>query len=377
MRIAVTTRLLLPGKLEGIGWFTHEVLRRITRDHAGDEFILLFDRKPDPRFHYGPNVRAISVPPPTRHPMLYRIWAERMLPPVLRRLNADLLLAPDGILSLRARLPQIAVIHDLNFEAHPDDLPRAYRNYYRSRFPRFARKAERIITVSAFSKADIVERYGVPAERIDVVHNGVSDVFRPSMEEEQVEARRRLAGGRPYFVCVGSLHPRKNIARLLTAFDRVAQDHPEVHLVIIGEAFWWDARMKAAWSDLRHKDRVSFTGRLDQAELRDALAAALALVYVSYYEGFGIPVAEAMRCGVPVIAADATSLPEVAGEAALYCDPYNVDDIARAMNDLIASPELRQRLMKAGPERAIRYDWDRTAEGVWQSLMKVGTGKSS
>ncbi|MCB9171229.1 MAG: glycosyltransferase family 4 protein [Flavobacteriales bacterium] len=371
MRIAVTTRLLLPGRLEGIGWFTHETLQRMVRAHPEHRFLFLFDRRPEPRFIYASNVKAVAVPPPTRHPLLYRIWAEMQLPRALRRHKADVLLSPDGILSLRARLPQVAVIHDLNFEHHPEDLPRAYRNYYRTHFPRFAKKAERIITVSEFSKQDIIARYQVPADRIDVVHNGVGVVFRPSTPEERAKARRDHGQGADYLVCVGSLHPRKNIARLLTAFDHFASDRPGIRLVIVGDAFWWDDRMKAAWSAMRHKDRVSFTGRLDQVELRDVIAGALALVYVSYFEGFGIPVVEAMRCGVPVIAANTTSLPEVAGEAALYCDPFNTEDITRAMTELASSDTLRTRLGHAGTERAVRYDWDRTAEGVWSSLQKV------
>ena len=371
MRIAVNTRLLLPGKLEGIGWFTWEVLQRIVRDHPEHEFILLFDRPYAERFVPKGRVKAVVVPPPARHPLLYRIWFEWMLPRALRRHRADVLLSPDGFLSLRTRVPQLPVIHDLNFEHYPEDLPKAYSRYYRSFFPRFARKAAHIVTVSEFSKQDIVSRYGIAAERIDVVHNGIGPVFVELDAAERAAVRHRVTGGSPYFVCVGSLHPRKNIARLLQAFDRFAERTPDARLVIVGEAFWWDARMKAAWDGMRHTDRVTFTGRLEQKELHGTLGAALALVFVAYFEGFGIPVAEAMRCGVPVIAANATSLPEVAGDAALYRDPFDVDDIARAMERMWADGALREKLSKDGLERAKRYTWDRTAQGVWNSLERL------
>ncbi|MBP8823397.1 MAG: glycosyltransferase family 4 protein [Flavobacteriales bacterium] len=371
MRIAVNTRLLLPGKLEGIGWFAHETLRRITAAHPGHQFIYFFDRPYDARFIHAANVTPVVLAPPTRHPILYRIWFDGMLPWALRRHRADLFLSPDGYLSLRTRVPQLPVMHDLNFEHFPEDLPRAYSRYYRSFFPRFARKAARILTVSAFSKQDIMATYGIAEEKIDVVHNGIGDSFRPLEAAAQATVRQSLTAGRPYFVSIGSLHPRKNIARLLDAFDGFAQQEPEACLVIVGEAFWWDDRMKAAMARLKHRGRVIFTGRLEQHELHGVLAAARALVFVSYFEGFGIPVAEAMKCGVPVIAANATSLPEVAGDAAIYCDPFNVDSITHAMHRLWNDQDLREQLAAQGLERAAGFTWDRTAQGVWSSVEQV------
>ncbi len=371
MRIAVNTRLLLPGKLEGIGWFAHETLRRITAKHPEHRFIYFFDRPYDAQFVHGPNVTPVVLPPPTRHPLLYRIWFNWMLPRALRKHRADVFLSPDGYLSLRTAVPQLAVMHDLNFEHFPQDLPPAYSRYYRSFFPRFAEKAARIVTVSEFSKQDIVKTYGVAPEKVDVVHNGIGPIFAPLAEGEKGIARKRLTGGKPYFVCVGSLHPRKNIARLLEAFDRMAGKEPEARLVIVGEAFWWDARMKAAWAAMRHTDKVTFTGRLQQHELHQTLADALALVFVSYFEGFGIPVAEAMKCGVPVVAAHATSLPEVAGDAAIFCDPFNVESMAEAMARVWNDTALRERLATAGLARSARFSWDSTAEGLWRSLERV------
>jgi glycosyltransferase involved in cell wall biosynthesis len=371
MRIAINTRLLLPGKLEGIGWFAHETLKRITRAHPEHTFLFLFDRPYDQRFVYGGNVVPLVVPPPTRPPLLYRLWFGVQVPRMLRKHKADAFVSPDGFLSLGTAVPQLAVIHDLNFEHHPQDLPPAYSRYYRHFFPRFAQKAARIVTVSAFSKEDIVKRYAVPAERIDVVHNGVSEVYTPVPEAEREAVRARLTNGAPYLICVGSMHARKNVARLLLAFDRLAEERPDLRLVFVGERMFRDRRMDEAWAQVKHKDRVVFTGRLDQQDLRNALGAALGLVYPSYFEGFGIPVAEAMKCGVPVVAAHATSLPEVAGEAAVYCDPFDVADITRAMRALVDDAALRERLIAAGLERAKRYTWDRTAEGLWAAIERI------
>ncbi len=371
MRIAVNTRLLLPDKLEGIGWFAHESLKRIVKAHPEHRFIFLFDRAFDKRFIYAENVEGVVIPPPTRHPLLYRLWFEHMLPRALRRHKADVFISPDGFLSTRTSIPQLAVMHDLNFEHYPDDLPAAYSRYYRTWFPRFAKKAARIATVSGYSKQDIVARYGISADRVDVVYNGVGDIFSPLTDAEKRSTRERFTDGAPYLVCVGAMHRRKNLANTFAAFDRSAESDPVIKLLIVGERMFKDARMERAYSSMTHKDRVVFAGRLGQADLRLALGGSMALVYASYFEGFGIPVAEAMRCGVPVIAANATSLPEVAGEAAVYCEPFDVEDIARAMRSVVQDEALRTRLIAAGIERAQRYTWNRTAEGLWASIERM------
>jgi glycosyltransferase involved in cell wall biosynthesis len=379
MRIAVNTRLLLPGKLEGIGWFAHETLSRITKAHPQHDFTFIFDRKFDPRFIYSENVRGIVVPPPTRHPLLYRLWFDLMLPGKLRALDADAFISPDGFLPLKSSTPSLAVIHDLNFEHHPEDLPKAYSRYYRTYFPRFARHATRIATVSQYSRQDIIRTYRVDGSKIDVVYNGVSGKFAPLSAEAKHQAQIKYSSGDPYFICVGSLHPRKNIARLLLAFDELLQERSLPHrLVVVGESFWWDDRMKQAWAQLKHRDRIVFTGRLQQDDLCLALGGAAALAFVSYFEGFGIPIAEAMRCGVPVITSDRTSMPEVAGEAALYCDPFSVPDIKRALVQMAMDPALRETLSKAGLQRAQMFTWDKAAADLWKSFerMLIGVNNS-
>ncbi|MCW5899145.1 MAG: glycosyltransferase family 4 protein [Flavobacteriales bacterium] len=372
MRIAVNTRLLLPDKLEGIGWFTHETLSRITRAHPEHRFFFLFDRPCDKRFIYGPNVEPVVMGPPTRHPLLYRLWFNHLLHRRLKALKADAFISPDGFLALRSGVPSLAVVHDLNFEHHPEDLPRAYRDYYRTWFPRFARHATRIATVSEFSRRDIAQRYEVPTGHIDVVYNGVGEAFRPLEATERQQARAAFAQGDDYFICVGSLHPRKNIARLLLAFDALVRTRPgPLRLVIVGERFWWDDRMEQAWRRVEHQDRVHFTGRLEQQRLRQALGGSLGLAFVSYFEGFGIPMAEAMRCGVPVVAAETTALPEVAGDAAHYCDPFSVADITRALYEVWSDAALRERLREAGLKRAARYTWDNAAAALWKSFERM------
>src|SRR5512138_3271378 len=168
MKIAVNTRLLIKNKLEGIGWFTYESLKRITTRHPEHEFIFIFDRPFDDEFIFSGNITPVVQFPPTRHPLLFYLWFDWMLPPLLKRLKPDLFLSPDGFLSMRTPVKSMTVFHDLNFEHHPGDMPYWYYKYYHHHFPLFAKKAVRIATVSEFSKQDIIGQYGVPADRIDV-----------------------------------------------------------------------------------------------------------------------------------------------------------------------------------------------------------------
>ncbi|KAF0129376.1 MAG: glycosyltransferase [Bacteroidetes bacterium] len=372
LRIAVNTRLLIHDKLEGIGWFTYETLRRITVQHPEVEFYFIFDRKPHESFRFNPNVHHIIIGPPARHPLLFVLWFEWSVRHVLKKLKPDLFLSPDGYLSLTSDIPSMAVMHDLNFEHFPNDLPWSARTHYRWFFPRYAKKAKRIATVSSFSKSDIAQLYGILPNRIDVIYNGANESFVPVDESINMKTRNQYTGGQPYFLFVGSLHPRKNLARLFKAYDlfRTQTNHP-VKLVVVGEKKWWTKPISQAFDEMRCKDEVVFCGRLNASDLHKVTAAALAITYVSYFEGFGIPIVEAFRCGVPVITSNVTSMPEVAGEAAILADPYDISSIAHAMELMVTDGQLRQQLINEGLERAKLFTWDKAADRLWESIIQA------
>lgn len=376
-RIAVNTRLLLAGRLEGIGWFTFETLRRIVNAHPEVEFFFLFDRKPDPQFLLGPNVKHIVIGPPARHPLLFILWFEWSVFRVLNRIKPHLFLSPDGYLSLRTQVPSLAVMHDLNFEHYPHDLPMVIRWYYRWFFPRFARKAVRIATVSEFSKQDICRLYQQPEQKVDVVYNGVNERFGPLNPEEINAVRAQYTQGAPYFLFVGSLHPRKNLARLFKAFDDFKQtDGGCMKLLVAGERKWWTDEIEQAYSGMKHKEDVIFCGRLNAEELHRVTASAFAYTYVSYFEGFGIPIVEAFKCGVPLITSNVTSMPEVAGDAALLINPFSVGEISQAMRQLTSDAQLRERLIRKGFERCQTFTWDAAAQRLWASIQKTLSSES-
>ena len=219
MEIVVNTRLLIKNKLEGIGWFTFETLKRITNNHPEHHFIFLFDRDFDEDFIFSDNVTPLILSPQARHPFLFYWWFEFSVANFLNKYKPDLFLSPDGYMSLKANCKQLAVIHDINFEHHPKDVSWIVRKYYTRFFPKFALKASRIATVSEFSKKDIINCYKIDANKIDVVFNGCNELYSPINKELQIATKKHVSNGCDYFLFVGALQPRKNISRLFFTYN--------------------------------------------------------------------------------------------------------------------------------------------------------------
>jgi glycosyltransferase involved in cell wall biosynthesis len=363
--IGINARNILGSKMEGFGNYSFELVRRITKNHPEQSFVLFFDRAVDPKFEFPSNVQTVVLFPPTRHPLLWILWFEWSLKRALKKYRIDVLWSPDGFCSLRSSVPQIATIHDLNFEHYPKDLPWIVSRYFRFFFPKFAQKAKRILTVSHFSKADIVRTYGIPPEKISVIYNGIHDDFEQKSTAEIESTRANYSNGKPYFLFVGSLHPRKNVQRLVKAFSEFCKRNADVDLVIVGNAMWKQEIFQLAPET---KNRVHFLGHLSTPQLSQVMGGAFALSYVPYFEGFGIPLVEAMRCGIPIVSANTTCLPEIAGDAAIYCDPFSVQGIAEQLHALTEDKTLHQQLAANALQRSRQFSWDLAAEEVWKEL---------
>jgi glycosyltransferase involved in cell wall biosynthesis len=372
MKIAINTRFLLPTKLEGFGWFTHEVVKRIVQNNPEHEFYFFFDRKYDSKFIYGDNVTPIVINPPARHPFLYYLWFEFGVKKALRKHNIDVFLSPDGYLSLGSDVKQIPVIHDLSFVHYPEDLPFLNEKYANHYFPKFAKKASKIITVSEYSKSDIEKSFGISEDKITVAHNGIGDFFQPILEEKKKETRSKFTNGKEYFLFVSALQPRKNVTKLFEAFDQFKKEtKSDVKLLMVGEKYWWNKEIKQVFDAMTYQSEVIFTGHIQAEDLKNVYGAGLALTYVSYFEGFGIPLVEAMKCELPIISSDKTSLPEVGGEAAIYVNPFSTEDIKNGMLRIFKDQSLREELIENGKSRAQLFSWDKTAKIVWDTIVEV------
>lgn len=371
MKIVFNCWLLRNRQLDGIGNFTVQVLQRIIKNHPEQHFDILVDKKFENFYFDYPNVSLHRIFPALRHPLLYILFLEIRLPLFLKKLKPDLVVAMDGFLSLASKSNQLPVVYDLNFEHYPENLPWRNRVYYRFFFPRFVRKSSRVITISEYSKDDIIKTYHYPAEKIDNVYCGISEYFYPCSDDEKRNTMKQYAGGNEYYFFAGTMHPRKNIVRLIEAFIAFKQKNSnKVKLVLAGHIMWDDASIRKVIEGSNIKDDVVLAGRVSNETLRLLLGSARALVFVPVFEGFGLPVVEAWQCGAPVICSNVTSLPEVAGDAAIVVDPFNVEQIAGAMQTMM-DDSVQQHYIEAGNKRKQLFSWKETAGLFWEAMQRT------
>ena len=312
----------------------------------------------------------VEVVEPSRagHGIRGHMWEQVGLPCRLRR---SLLWSPctTGPLGVGS---QVVTIHDCAFLDRAECFTPRFAAWLQWLVPKLARRVRQILTVSHYSKDRIAEICRVPADKIHVVHNGVDQRFRPAAEEEIAAARQRFVLPENYVLCVGSLEPRKNLPRLLEAWRNVSQqrktnpqspqESPKLVLVGTTAAVFASAKLDAP------DESVVLTGYVPDEMLPALYSGATAFVYPSLYEGFGLTVLEAMACGTPVICSSTTSLPEVAGDAAILVDPNDTAAICQAIHDLLADEPLRSSLRTRGLARAQEFTWDRAAQQTWQVL---------
>lgn len=372
MVIAVNTRFLIHNRLEGIGWFSYETLKRITQQHPEHQFHFIFDRPYHPDMMFADNVTAHVIGPQARHPFLWYAWFEWSLPALLKKIKPDVFVSPDGYSSTSIKVPNLLVIHDLAFEHFDDHHPSLVRKFLQHYSPMYAQQATRIATVSEYSRKDIAERYGVGLEKIDKVYNGVNEAYAPVDAATAQKVRDKYTQGQPYFMYAGSINPRKNVVRLLLAFDEYKKvtNAPD-KLLLVGAQGWKTGPVDQTLNSLEFKHDVVMTGHMGVDELVPVVASAKCMMYVSLFEGFGIPIVEAMRCGVPVITSDRSSMPEVAGDAALIVDPTHTDSITDAMVLLHSDTTLANELSEKGLAQSQKFSWDNTAADLWASIEKV------
>jgi glycosyltransferase involved in cell wall biosynthesis len=355
-RVGLNLLFLVPGETGGSEVYARNLIPRLAEARPDLELVAFVNREGAGLPLGGAKVVRVDVSGRGR---VRRVAAERFrLPSAVRRHGVQLLHSLDSTGPPRPGVPSVVTILDLIYASHPEAHTLARRLGMRVLVPRAARGADRVIAISEHTAAEIVERLNVRRERIDVIHLG-GKPLGPATPEFEIRARYRL-GDAPLILSVSARRPHKNLRRLLAAFARLDTESRPI-LVLPGYPTVFEGELKAEAERLGVADRVRWPDWVPDRDLEGLYAAATCFAFPSLAEGFGLPVLEAMERGVPVTCSSASSLTEVAGDAARYFDPLDETEIARALEELLEQPELRRELTKAGRRQAGLFSWERTA----------------
>ncbi|MCP4426754.1 MAG: glycosyltransferase family 4 protein [Chloroflexi bacterium] len=357
----------------GIGRYTRELVQALASLDSKNEYHL-FSAKP-------PSILPVPDPIPTAanvryHPAplderwLYRLWYRLRLPLPVQWATGrlDLFHSPDFVLPpVSGAIPTLLTVHDLSFIHYPDVFPAKLVAYLNAVVPWSIGRATHILADSGATKDDLTTIWGVSADKITVLYSGVNETFQPAADEARLTAMRRKynLGDAPYIFSVGTVQPRKNYQALIRAFAPVAANHPH-NLIIAGGKGWLYDEMMGEVGRQGLSGRVHFIGFVDDADLPALYSAAALFAMPSLYEGFGLPLLEAMACGVPVLTSNASSLPEVVGETAVQLPPTNETAWTEAIIRLLNNPVQRARMIADGFRQARQFSWDKSARQLLQ-----------
>jgi len=306
-----------------------------------------------------------------------RIWHRLRMPIPIDLFTGQLNLFHATDFVLPPTLPTtktILTVHDLSFIRVPDAASPRLRAYLNQVVPRSVKNANHILADSQATKEDIVEFYDTPAEKITVLLSGVDKIFMPQADKSQIDSVRQKyqIGSKPYIFTIGTVQPRKNYSRLIQALARLRENKYDVQLVIAGGKGWLEDEMYQTIEETKLFDFVKLIGFADEVDLPTLYSDAMCFAFPSLYEGFGLPILESMACGTPVVTSNISSLPEVAGNDALLVDPYDVEELAYALERILTDTELRQKLVDGGLQRAKAFTWERSAiqlRSVYQQIL--------
>ncbi|HNW55846.1 MAG TPA: glycosyltransferase family 1 protein [bacterium] len=378
MRIAVDVRPLLARQISGIPEYTGRLIEALIKAHPEVEWVLFYSswkKKPNNWLHLTdrPNVSWQQLKMPNK---LINTFASLFNRPFIdKQIQADVWLLPHfNFTPLSGRTPTILTIHDLSFLRQPEFFSWRQRLWHFSlKLNRLVGRVDKIVAISESTKRDLRELLGVPEDKIDVIYSAVDEQFKPLNKTELLPVKDKYKLPERFILSLATFEPRKNLATVIEGFDSLLNRRPDLkdcQLVIAGGQGWRHGRAKAVWKKVTNQKNIKWLGYLPAADLPAVYNLASALVYPSFYEGFGLPVLEAMASGVPVITSSVTALPEVADRAALMIDPADSQAISRAMEQLLSDEILRKELSLAGQKIASKFSWQKTAEAYWQLLQR-------
>ncbi len=367
MKIAINTRFLLSGKpLEGLGRYTLEISKNLVLSHPEHEFYFFFDRPFDDQFIFAKNVHPIVINPAARHPFLFYVWFEWQIPKYLKKYGIDVFFSPDNFLSLKTDCPTVLTIHDLAFLHHPKSIPLLARKYYQYFMPKFVYKAKHICSVSNFVREDLAKEFSVSLEKITTIYNALPSTFATIIPNSSTKEQK-------YFILAGSINPRKNTFNVLSAFDDFCTNYRRDFKIKIVGSFMDkpDSKLNDLIQKMKAENKLIHLSNISDELLIEEIKGSSGLLYLSLFEGFGLPILEGMACGAPVITSNITSMPEVAGNATFLADPYDQYSIVNAMRTVVENPELTAEKITLGYQRIKDFSYKKSAEQIYAVLEKV------
>jgi len=368
MTIGIDIRCLAQGKHTGVEEYTVNLLNSLFGFDKDNEYRLFYNSyKASPEIISGflkyKNVKLCRFRYPNK--VLNSYFRFLKYPKIDKMIgDVDVFFSPNIIFSSLSRnCRRIVTFHDLSFERYPEFFSRKRRLWHKTVTPsRLAKKADEIIAVSDSTKQDLVQLYNIDPKKIKVIYSGIEERFSPVENKEELRrVRKKYNLPEKFILFLGTLEPRKNIEGLILAFDKLKQSK-NLNLVIAGSKGWLYENIYKTAQKVNSSDNIKFIGYIDPEGKPALYSLAKLFVYPSFWEGFGFPPLEAMACGTPVITSNVSSLPEVIGEAGLLVDPYNINEIAEAMNQVLQGESLRTNLQKKGIERAREFSWGKTAK---------------
>lgn len=362
MRIGIDIRCLMEKNYSGVCIYTRELLRAIFEEDHENDYILFYNSAQEskvPKFDY-PNVSVFENTIPNK---IFNASIKFFQKPHINELvgGLDVLFLPNiQFVSVSEKCKIITTIHDISFERYPEFYTVRARLWQSAVDPKnLCKKSRRIISVSQNTKNDLVDIYGIAKEKIQVIYSGISDSFRPITDMGLLDAvKKKYFLPEDFVLYLGNLEPRKNIDSIIEVFLKkmIPQD---THLVVVGANAWKYKRLHSMAMKL--KERIHCIGYVEEEDKSALYSLSKVFLYPSYYEGFGFPPLEAMACGAPVIASNISSLPEITNNASILIDPYNINDIARALNTLLNDSEARKIFIERGLRRSSQFRWNNSA----------------
>ncbi len=366
MRVGIDARLVYYSQA-GIGQYILHLVDGLAKVDGENDYVLLQSRKDDTTILERPNFKRVSLWTPSHHRLeRYSLNVELM------RLGLDVLHSPDFIPPHRPTCKSVITVHDLAFLLYPHFLTKESARYY-GHIDQAVRWTDHIISVSESTKRDTIQHLGVPEEKITVVHEAANPIFCPlDKAEAQEQVRNRHGVDGPYILFVSTIEPRKNVPTLLRALWQLVTCYKEdVRLVLAGGRGWLFEDAFAVVDELKLDDRVHFVGRVSSEDLLYLYNAAEMLAHPAFYEGFGLPPLEAMACGLPVVASNVASLPEVVGDAGQLIDPHDADELTVSMWRVLNDSALRTQMREKGLVQAGRFSWERAARETMEIYRQV------